>query len=127
MGNKKNSVNHYNNHRHALMKRRVPLRDMEQNTVLDETQQHKSLEGSRIVNMHKLQTYISDLNTHNARCEGSIIMPRCTMHRRHTVVRSCVGPSVPRFPVCQISHIFVSDGFKVLKIGQYVIIDILMR
>ena len=58
MGNKKNSVYHYNNHRHALMKRRVPLRDIEQNTILAETQQHKSLEGSRIVNMHKLQTYI---------------------------------------------------------------------
>ena len=26
-----------------------------------------------------------------------LVMPRCTMHRRHTVVRSCVGPSVPRF------------------------------
>ena len=25
-----------------------------------------------------------------------IIMPRCTMHRRHTVVRSCVGSSVTR-------------------------------
>ena len=25
------------------------------------------------------------------------IMPRCTVHRRHTVVRSCVGLSVPRF------------------------------
>ena len=29
--------------------------------------------------------------------------------------------------VRQILHIFVSDGFKVIKIGQYVIIDILMR
>ena len=27
----------------------------------------------------------------------NIIMPRCTVHRRHTVVRSCVGLSVPRF------------------------------
>ena len=26
-----------------------------------------------------------------------IFMPRCTVHRRHTVVRSCVGLSVPRF------------------------------
>ena len=26
-----------------------------------------------------------------------LVMPRCTMHRRHMVVRSCVGPSVPRF------------------------------
>ena len=54
------------------------------------------------------------------------IMPRCTM------VHSCVGPSVHWFlslsvPVCQISHIFVRNGFKVLKIGQHVIIDILMR
>ena len=57
-------------------------------------------------------------------------MPRCTMQRRHTVVRSCVGLSVPRFlgfSVCQILHIFMSDGFKVLKISQYVIVDILVR
>ena len=29
--------------------------------------------------------------------QGNFIMPRCTVHRRHTVVRSCVGSSVPRF------------------------------
>ena len=28
---------------------------------------------------------------------ADFIMPRCTMHCRHTVVRSCVGPSVPQF------------------------------
>ena len=57
-------------------------------------------------------------------------MPQCTVHRRHTVVRSCVGFSVCQFLgllVCQILPIFVSDGFKVLKISQYVIIDILVR
>ena len=50
------------------------------------------------------------------------IMPRCTVHRRHTVVRSCVG-----FSVCQILHIFVSDEFQVLKVGQYAKNDILAR
>ena len=57
-------------------------------------------------------------------------MPRCTVHRRHTVVRSCVGFSVPRFfgsLVCQVLHIFVSGEFQVLKVGQYAKNDILVR
>ena len=57
-------------------------------------------------------------------------MPRCTMHRRHTVVRPCVGPSVPRFfgsSVRQILHIFVSGELQVLKVGQYAKNDILVR
>ena len=44
----------------------------------------------------------------------TFIMPRCTMHRRHTVVHSCVGSSV-----CQIVHIFMSGELQVLKVGQY--------
>ena len=57
-------------------------------------------------------------------------MPRCTMHRRHTVVCSCVGPSVPWFfssSVRQILHIFVSGELQVLKVGQYAKNDILVR
>ena len=46
-------------------------------------------------------------------------MPRCMVHCRHTVVRSCVG-----FSVCQILHIFVSGEFQVLKVGQYAKNDI---
>ena len=52
-------------------------------------------------------------------------MPRCTMHRRVTVVRSCVGSSVRRFvgsTIHQILHIFVSAELQVLKVGQYVIV-----
>ena len=67
-----------------------------------------------------------------------VIMPRCTVHRRHTVVRSCVGSSVPQFlgfsvprflgfSVCQILHIFVSGELQVLKVGQYAKNDILVR
>ena len=54
-------------------------------------------------------------------------MPRCMMHRRHTVVRLCVGSAVPRLLcslVCQILHIFVSGELQVLKIGQYAKNDI---
>ena len=51
-----------------------------------------------------------------------LIMPRCTMHCRHTVVCSCVGSSVR-----QILHIFVSGELQVLKIGQYAKNDILVR
>ena len=57
-------------------------------------------------------------------------MPRRTMHRRHTVVCSCVGSSVLRFlgsSVRQILHIFVSGELQVLKIGQYAKNDILVR
>ena len=57
-------------------------------------------------------------------------MPRCTMHRRHTVVCSCVGPSVFRFvgsSVRQILHIFVSGELQVLKVGQYAKNDIIVR
>ena len=49
-------------------------------------------------------------------------MPRCTVHRRHTVIRSCVG-----LRLRQILHIFVHGGFKVLKVGQYAKNDILVR
>ena len=41
-------------------------------------------------------------------------MPRCMVHRRHRVVRLCVGLSVR-----QILHIFVSGELKALKVGQY--------
>ena len=50
-----------------------------------------------------------------------VIIPRCTMHRRHTVVRSCVSS------VCQISHIFVSGELQVLKVSQYAKNHILVR
>ena len=49
-------------------------------------------------------------------------MPQCTMHRTHTVVRSCVGPLV-----LQILHIFMSSELQVLKVGQYAEYDILVR
>ena len=42
-----------------------------------------------------------------------MIMPRCTVHCRHTVVRSSVGLSV-----CQILHISISGEVEVLKVGQ---------
>ena len=56
-------------------------------------------------------------------------MPRCMVHRRHTVVRLCVDFSVSwflGFSVCQILHIFVADEFQVLKVGQYAKNDILV-
>ena len=59
-----------------------------------------------------------------------LVMPQCTMHRRHMVVRSCVGSSVPLFVgllVRQILHIFVSGELQVLKVGQYAKHDILVR
>ena len=54
-------------------------------------------------------------------------MPRCIVRRRHTVVRSFVGPfgvSVHRFVR---SCIFMSGELQVLKVGQYAKSDILVE
>ena len=78
---------------------------------------------------HKKLWFAWNNSTKGLHC-STFIMPRCTVHRRHTVVRSCVGFSVSRFlgfSVCQILHIFVSDEFQVLKVGQYAKNDILVR
>ena len=53
---------------------------------------------------------------------ASVIMPRCAMHRRHTVVRLCVSSSVR-----QILRNFMSGELQVLKVGQYAKNDILVR
>ena len=43
-----------------------------------------------------------------------IVMPRCTVHRRHTVVRSCVGLSVPRFLGFSVSRFLGLSDFAYL-------------
>ena len=43
-------------------------------------------------------------------------MPRCTVHRRHTLVSLCVRLLVHRF---FRSRIFVSNELQVLKVGQH--------
>ena len=54
-----------------------------------------------------------------------VIMPRCTVHRRHTVVRSCVRPSV-RPSVGQMCISMIGD-IEVLKIGPHAKSNILVK
>ncbi len=40
----------------------------------DSRAQNSGLEGSRIINLGKLQEYIDDLQRHSTECEGSMIL-----------------------------------------------------
>ena len=53
-------------------------------------------------------------------------MPRCTVHRRHTVVRLSVRRSVSP-SVRQTWRISMTGELEVLKIGPYAKSDILVR
>lgn len=73
MGNKKNKQNKRDSsHRHVFRKKKNPARkttptaNKEQPTELTEEEQTVSIEGSRIINMDKLQQYTDNLTTqHN--------------------------------------------------------------
>ena len=79
MGNKKNKTNKKNSsHRHAYFKKRVPtkLRMASTRTTITATDTHKkaTLDGSRIVNLEKLQQYTDRLTQHSAHCDGSVVL-----------------------------------------------------
>ena len=62
MGSNKNKLHHRNNHRNVYRKRKIP-------TTVSAT---VNVEGSRIVNMDRLQTYTDELVKHSMRCSGSV-------------------------------------------------------
>ena len=83
MGNKKNKK-HLHSYRHAYFKKRLPQKQRSTSTSTIQkkrvTSPKKSfpapktydVQGSRIINLHKLQEYVNELNTHSAHCDGSI-------------------------------------------------------
>ena len=70
MGSNKNKRNHRNHHRHVF-KRRWHAEKYQQRAC---TQQSGTIEGSRIVNLEKLQEYINNLTVHAAQCGGDILL-----------------------------------------------------
>ncbi len=73
MGSNKNKLHHRNNHRHVYRKKKLPYKYKKSPPL------HKHLEmtlknGSRIINLNKLQQYTDDLTAHAARCKGSILL-----------------------------------------------------
>ena len=70
MGNSKNKRNNHNNHCHVFKRRYHPYKY--RNPAC--TQENVSIEGSRMVNLEKLQEYISKLTVHAAQCGGEILI-----------------------------------------------------
>ena len=71
MGNKKNRPHlHNNTHRHVYVKKKISKIMKKKRSIPI----HHNAEGSRIINMHKLQEYLGELNTHSAQCEGSVLL-----------------------------------------------------
>ena len=70
MGNSKNKRNNRNSHRHVFKRRYHPYKY--RNPAC--TQENVSIKGSRIVNLEKLQEYISKLTVHAAQCGGEILI-----------------------------------------------------
>lgn len=79
MGNNKNKLHHRNNHRHVYCKRKLKAAAGQQcsdSSTGDSSQQTSTvtIEGSRIINIHKLQQYINQLASHAAQCGGGEII-----------------------------------------------------
>ena len=84
MGNKRNAMNsRKNSHRNLFRKRRKPKgvngKVKQHTTDDDKNKQNVSVNGSRIINIDKLQQYTTDLAIHSTRCEvsGSAIWLQC--------------------------------------------------
>lgn len=99
MGNKKNKLHHYNDARHAYFKKKRPqikqqkkkngasrASDPEKQPSIPERQ--PSIDGSRIINIHKLQEYIAELNTHSAKCSGSVTLSGELRHGLASILSS---------------------------------------
>ena len=72
MGSNKNKRNHRNNHRHVF-KRRWHAEKYRKHTRTH-VEESGSIDGSRIVNLEKLQEYINTLTVHAAQCGGEILL-----------------------------------------------------
>ena len=75
MGNKKNRNSNFNSHRHVFVKRRHPEKYKSKSCeAYTKKVIQNRLQGSRIINMGKLQQYIATVTTHAANCGGDIVL-----------------------------------------------------
>ena len=87
MGNKKNRRNReFSKHRHVFIKRMLPGARQRQKAPKEIKQKHTdtergidkedilAIEGSRIINLEKLQEYTDSLTKHSSTCQGTIIL-----------------------------------------------------
>ena len=76
MGNIKNSKHHKNKHRHVFRPsyKRRSLPQKYQKPEKSPPSSTFNPEGSRIINLTKLQEYSQQLSTHSANCSGSVVV-----------------------------------------------------
>ncbi len=79
MANKKNSRNMYKNtHKHVYQKKKNPKknpRNPKKKQSFDRVDQKMdSLEGSRVINLKRLQQYSKDLSQHSSSCDGPVVL-----------------------------------------------------
>ena len=72
MGSKKNKRSHYNDHRHVF-KRRWHAKKYKKRARTN-VEKSGRVDGSRIINLEKLQEYINTLTVHAAQCAGDILL-----------------------------------------------------
>ena len=70
MGSYKNKRNHHNNHRHVFRQRWHAKKYQKQAC----THESVRIEGSRIVNIEKLQEYVNNLTINAAQCGGDVFL-----------------------------------------------------
>ena len=79
MGSKKNQHNHRHSNRHVFVHRKPPQKHKKttQATALHaqgDNAHNCTIEGSRIINIAKLQQYINKLTANTTQCEGGIVL-----------------------------------------------------
>ena len=78
MGSNKNKIHHRNNHCRVYCKRKPGEKSSDNGTSsqMDNSRQtpEVTIEGSRVINIHKLQQYASQLASHAAQCGGGKVI-----------------------------------------------------
>ena len=72
MGSIKNKRNHRNSHRHTFKRRRNA--EKYPTKACTHVEESGRVDGSRIINLEKLQEYINTLTVHAAECSGDILL-----------------------------------------------------
>ena len=87
MGNNKNKKDNGNNHRYAYKKKKQPHKQRKEKAHKYTTPTPTPLEGSRIINLDKLQEYTDKLRQHSDNCNGSITLYGETRHGLATILK----------------------------------------
>ena len=79
MGSKKNQRNHRHSNRHVFVHRKPPQKYQKTTQAITlhaqgDNAHNCTIEGSRIINIAKLQQYINELTAHTTQCGGGIVL-----------------------------------------------------